>query len=127
MRCLLGGLALVWVLSACSGSPKIAEPTAAERSICKTIQTFLPSLAMVRFGRTLLPEVLGQSTGDPSIEKVLIRTDFVRELVQSGDPTFKRLGEAQQRGTGTRYPVDHLFARCVFLALPQSGGPRISH
>ena len=127
VRWLLGGLVLVGVLSGCAGSPRIAEPTAAERSVCKTIQTFLPALAVLRRTATLLPEVLGQSDCDPTTQKYLIRTYFVRELVQSGDRAFERLGEAPAAGhRHSRDPVHHLYARCVALALPQSGGPRIS-
>jgi len=86
---LIAGVAL-WALLA--GCPGPSGPSAAERSICKTVRTQI----------------------DASIT-VFVSTSFVHDLIRSDAPTFQRLGEAIQRTD--LYPVGKLDARCSALGL----------
>jgi hypothetical protein len=116
LRRLIAGVALGVLMAGCSGP---SGPSAAERSICKTLRTQLDALPKERpladyavsESKRLLEGATPQSTF------VFVRTSFVHELMRSNDPTFRHLGEAFQRGTGDASAIGRLDARCSALGL----------
>ena len=115
LRRLIAGVALWALLAGCSGP---SGPPAAERSVCKTVRT-LPAVSK---NRPLSAYAISESAGligsaGPQSTIVFVRTSFVHELIRSNDPTFRRVGEALQRGAGGASATGQLDARCSALGL----------
>jgi hypothetical protein len=90
LRRLIAGVALCALLAGCSGP---SGPSAADRSICKTVRTEFDAITF------------------------FVRPTFDHELIRSHDPTFQRLGEALQRDAGAGTPVSQFNTRCSALGL----------
>ena len=115
MRRFVVAVALCGLLAGCATSKP--APTALDRSVCKTLHTFGPMFAMRPVTDPLLPKLAVLEHGDASTAQTFVGADFVWDLIQSGDSTFRRLGQAQQRGTGSPGPFRQLYARCSALGL----------
>jgi hypothetical protein len=116
LRRLIAGVALLALLAGCSGP---SRPSAAERSICKTVRTGLDDLPK---DRPIPDHAISESEGffgsaSPQRTTVFVRTSFVHELIRSNDPTFQRVGEALQRDAGVASAIGQLDARCSALGL----------
>ena len=115
-RRLIAGVALGALLAGCSGP---SGPTAADRSVCKTVRT---QLAAVPKNRPLPAYAISESEGligsaSPESTVVFVSASFVHELIHTEDPTFRRAGEALQRGAGSASTTGRLEARCSALGL----------
>jgi len=105
----VGAVALVAGCSASSG------PTAAERSICRTVDTLPKNRSPPDYAVSESKQLLEGATPQNTI--VFFRLDFVHVLIHSHDPTFQRLGETLQRIADNADLVRRLDARCSTLGL----------
>jgi hypothetical protein len=116
LRKLTAGVALWALLAGCAGP---SGPSTAERSICRAVRAQLDALPKQRplpdYAVSESKRLLGGATSQSTI--VFFRTSFVHELTRSGDPTFERLGEVLQRGTGVASAIGQLDARCSAIRL----------
>ena len=115
-RRLIAGIALWALVDGCSGP---SGPTAADRSVCKTVRT---QLAAVPKNRPLPAYAISESEGlvgsaSPESTVVFVRTSFVHELIHTEDPTFRGVGDALRRGASSASTTGQLEARCSALGL----------
>jgi len=116
LRRLIAGVAFCALLAGCSGP---SRPTAAQRSICKTVRTQLDALPKERplpaYAVSETKRLLKGATPPSTI--VFFRTSFVHELIRSDNPTFQHLGDILQRSAGGGATIGQLDARCSALGL----------
>ena len=100
------------VLAGCSGAPKTAGPSVADKAICKVTAELVPIRSTPDYLLTGSGQLFGfVSTTDFS------KANYVHTLVRSGDPAFERAGHALQRGLEPSEVITQVSARCSSLGL----------